>query len=98
LARHQLSQNDALLDNTLARATALTSRAVAVSEQLGVPPGVTAGFLAEAEGLFNDLAELVRETPRLRLRKASMLIEFARSYATLDNPELQRCGRRKRSN
>jgi tetratricopeptide (TPR) repeat protein len=90
IARQQLAGNEILLDHTLARATALTSQAVAVSERLGVPPGLTAGLLGEAESLLNDLAELAVETPRLRLRKAAMLIAFARNYAALDIGELQR--------
>jgi tetratricopeptide (TPR) repeat protein len=88
LFRGHLAENEALLDHTLARASSLTSQAVAVSEQLGVPHGITAGLLGDAESMLKEWAELAPETPRLRLRKASMLIALARNYATLDNPEL----------
>jgi tetratricopeptide (TPR) repeat protein len=89
-ARHELSRNEALLDRTLSRATALTSKAVAMSKQLGVPRSLSVGLLEEAEKLFRDMAELGSETPHLRLRKASMLIELARNYAALGNAELPR--------
>jgi tetratricopeptide (TPR) repeat protein len=88
--RDQLAQNEALLDHTLARATTLASQAVTMSEQIGLPRNLATEFLNEAEGLLNEWAELARETPRLRLRKASIRIALARNYATLDNPELQR--------
>ena len=87
-ARYQLSHNETLLDRTLARATALTSNAVAASEQVGVPRSVSARILEEAEDLFRGLAGLGQQTPQLRFRKASMLIEFARMHATLGNAEL----------
>jgi len=90
LFRTHLAENEALLDHTLARATSFASQAVTLSDQLGVPHGISTGFLGEAETLLNEWAELARETPRLRLRKASMLIALARNYATLDNPELLR--------
>ena len=87
-ARYQLSHNETLLDRTLAHATALTSNAVAASEQVGVPRSVSARILEEAEDLFRGLAGLGQQTPQLRFRKASMLIEFARMHATLGNAEL----------
>jgi len=89
-ARHELSRNEALLDRTLSRATALTSKAVAMSTRLGVPRSLSVGLLEEAEKLFRNMAELGSETPHLRLRKASMLIELARNYAALGNAELPR--------
>jgi tetratricopeptide (TPR) repeat protein len=89
LLREQLSNNEAFLDLTLGRASALTSNVVAVAKRIGLPRSVTVGLLAKAESLFGDLADLTRETPRLRLRKATMLIELARNYATLDDESQQ---------
>ena len=89
-ARYELARNEALLDRTLQRATGLVDRAVAMSEQFGVPRGVSLGVLQDAESLFRDMADLGRETPQLRYRKAVMLIAFARNYAVLGQSEMQR--------
>ncbi len=89
-AHYELSRSDALLDHTLARATELATEAAAMSKQLGVPRRLSVGMLQTAETLFRGLAELGRDTPRLRLRNASILIKFARNYAALGNTELQR--------
>src|SRR5262249_17640063 len=89
-ARYELSHNEALLDRTLAGATALTYKAVAVSRQLDALHAVSTRLLAGAEQLVYDLAELGGETPHRRFRKAAMLVEFARNYAALGAGELQR--------
>ena len=88
--RHQLADNEALLERTLVRSTALTGKAVAASRQLGVPQRLSVGGLLQAENALRDLSDLVRETPRMRFRKASMLIGFARNYRELGHDELQR--------
>lgn len=88
-ARYELARDEALLDRMLARVMAVTGSAVNLSRQLGVPSNIAAGLVAQAESRFRDLAEIGRDTPRLRYRKASMLIEFARHYGTLGNTELQ---------
>src|SRR5262249_40094557 len=82
--------NEALLDRTLAGATALTYKAVAVSRQFDALHAVSTRLLAGAEQLVYDLAELGGETPHRRFRKAAMLVEFARNYAALGAGELQR--------
>jgi hypothetical protein len=89
-AWHQLKTNEALLDRTLRRATNLVTTAVAQAEQYGVSRALTLRLLEQAEGLFDDVAELGRETPQLRYRKASMLIEFARHYKVLGDTNKQR--------
>lgn len=86
-ARYELGRNEALLDRTLQRATALVNSAVQLSEQFRVPRTVSLGILEQAEGLFRDMSELGRETMQLRHRKAVMLIEFARNYAILGNTQ-----------
>jgi tetratricopeptide (TPR) repeat protein len=88
--RHQLADNEALLERTLASTTVLTGKAVAASRQLGVPRRLSVGALLQAESALRDLADLVRETPQMRFRKASMLIDFARNYGALGHGELQR--------
>ena len=88
-AWHQLKTNEALLDRTLKRATDLVNTAVAQAEQYGVSRALTLKLLEQAEGLFDDVAELGRETPQLRYRKAWMLIEFARNYQILGDTNKQ---------
>ena len=89
-ARHELTRNEALLDRTLQRATGFVDKAVAMSEKLGVPRTISLGILDEAESMFRDMAELGRETPQLRYRKALMLIAFARNYEVLGQTDAQR--------
>ena len=89
-AWHQLKTNEALLDRTLRRATDLVNTAVGQAEQYGVSRALTLKLLEQAEGLFDDVAELGRETPQLRYRKAWMLIEFARNYEILGDTNKQR--------
>jgi hypothetical protein len=50
---------------------------------------LTLRLLEQAEGLFDDLAELGRETPQLRHRKAEMLIASSRNYAMLGDTAKQ---------
>ncbi len=90
LARCELGGNEALLDGAVARATALMSKAVALSKQLGLPAGTSVALLAEAEERLRGLAELARETPQLRLRKAALLTELARGYALFGDRDRQR--------
>ena len=79
-AWQQLKTNEALLNATLKRATQIVDTAVEQAQQHHVPRAVTLQLLANAEGLFDDMARLGRLTPELRYRKAWMLIEFARNY------------------
>ena len=83
--RYELSRNEQLLDRTLERASALVRKSVTMAEQFAVPRAVSLTILEEAEGLFRDMAELGRDTPKMRQRKVGMLIEFGRDYATLGN-------------
>ena len=86
-ARYELGRNEELLDRTLKRATGFVHSAVELSEQFHVPHTVSLGLLHQAEGLFQDMSELGRETPQLQHRKAVMLIEFARNYAILGDTQ-----------
>jgi tetratricopeptide (TPR) repeat protein len=88
-ARYELSRNEMLLDRTLERATSLVNKATSLSDRFGVPRVVSLGFLDEAEYLFKDLAELGRDTPQLRFRKASMLLAFAKDYEALGQTDKQ---------
>ena len=78
-----------LLDRTLRRATDLVNTAVGQAEQYGVSRALTLKLLEQAEGLFDDLAELGRETPQLRYRKAWMLIASSHNYAILGDTTKQ---------
>lgn len=89
-ARRELSRNELLLDRTLQRATELVGKSVNMSEQFGVSRRLSLGILEQAEDLFRDMAELGRESPQLRYRRAWMMIEFARDYAVLGNTSAQR--------
>ena len=89
-ARYELSRNEALLDRTLQRATALVNKSVAMSTQFGIPRTISLSILEEADGIFRDMSELGRETVQLRYRKALMLIAFANNYGVLGNSEFRR--------
>ena len=82
-AWQELKTNEAFLSATLERATDIVNTAVAQAETYGVPRKATLALLGQAEGMFDDMARLGHPTPELRLRKAWMLIEFARNYAVL---------------
>ena len=89
-AWQQLKTNEALLNATLKRATQIVDTAVEQAQQHHVPRAVTLQLLANAEGLFDDMARLGRPTLELRYRKAWMLIEFARNYEVLGDSSKQR--------
>jgi tetratricopeptide (TPR) repeat protein len=88
-AWQQLKTNEALLDRTLKRATDVVDTAVTQATLYGVSRVLTLKLLEQAEGLIDDVAELGRETPQLRYRKAWMLIEFARNYEILGDTNRQ---------
>jgi len=82
-AWQQLKTNQAFLTATLKTATEIVDATVAQAENYGVPRAATLALLAQAEGLFDNMALLGRSTPELRYQKAWMLIHFARNYALL---------------
>jgi tetratricopeptide (TPR) repeat protein len=82
-AWQQLKTNEAFLTSTLKTATEIVADAVAQAEKYGVPREATLALLTKAEALFDNMALLGRSTPELRYSKTWMLIQFARSYATL---------------
>jgi tetratricopeptide (TPR) repeat protein len=88
-AWQQLKTNEAFLNATLKRATEIIDEAVAQAEKYNVPRAATLALLTKAEGLFDDMAQYGRPTPELRLRKAWMLIQFARNYAILGDTAKQ---------
>jgi tetratricopeptide (TPR) repeat protein len=87
-ARSRLSHDEPQLDRMLDRAATLTGWATAASSRFRVPTTVSVQVLGEAEQLIRGMAEFGGETPRLRIRRASTLIEFARMYAALGNSGL----------
>ena len=82
-AWHELKTNEAFLNATLKRATDIVNESVAQAEKYGVPRTATLALLANAEGLFDDMARFGRPTTEMRYRKAWMLIQFARNYEIL---------------
>jgi tetratricopeptide (TPR) repeat protein len=88
-AWQQLKTNEAFLNATLKRASEIVNAAVAQAEKYNVPRTATLELLAKAEGLFDDMARLGRPTLELKLRKAQMLLEFARNYELLGKAELR---------
>jgi tetratricopeptide (TPR) repeat protein len=82
-AWYQLKTNEAFLNATLKTATEIVDTAVTQAEKYNVPRVATLQLLAEAEGIFNNMARYGRPTPELRYQKASMLMEFARNYGML---------------
>src|SRR5262245_18889862 len=90
LGRAELAANEALLDRTVQMAATLAGKAVTASTMLGLPQWVSADMLAASESMLRDLIELGGESPRLRYRKAALMIELARRYAALGDHELQR--------
>ena len=89
-AWQQLKTNEAFLNATLKTATEIVNAAVGQAEKYNVPRAATLELLTKAEGLFDAMARFGRPTPQLQYRKASMLIEFARSYAVLGDTGKQR--------
>ncbi|HUS97152.1 MAG TPA: toll/interleukin-1 receptor domain-containing protein, partial [Hyphomicrobiaceae bacterium] len=85
-----LKTNEAFLVATLKRASGIIDTAVRQSTRFGMPRTVTLELLRQAEGLFDDMARLGRETPELRRQKAYMLIQFARNYEILGQTDKQK--------
>jgi tetratricopeptide (TPR) repeat protein len=82
-AWQQLKTNEAFLDATLDRFTSIVNRAVGAAQSYSLPLRVTLGFLEEAEGMLNVMAQYGRPTPRMRQRQIAMLIAFADNYRDL---------------
>jgi len=80
-AWHELKTNEAFLDATLKTASGIVDTAVQQAEKYNVPRSATIVLLTQAEGLFDGMAKYGRQTPKLRYRKAWMLIQFSRNYA-----------------
>jgi tetratricopeptide (TPR) repeat protein len=90
LGRAELAANEGLLDRTVQMAATLAHKAVAASTMLGLPRQVSADMLAASEEMLRSLIELGGESPRLRYRKAALMLELARRYAALGDHELPR--------
>ena len=89
-ARYELSHNEGFLNYTLAQMTALTRKAVATSDYVGLPPDLSRRVLGVTEAFFNDIAKLGQDRPSLRLQKALMQIELARLHRFLGSTESER--------
>jgi tetratricopeptide (TPR) repeat protein len=85
----QLKTNEAFLDTTLVRATKVVNGLVVQANKHNVSRTMTLALLGNAEGLFNTVAGNGTPTPQLAYRKAWMLLQFARNYQILDEPDKQ---------
>ena len=97
-AWHELKTNEAFLDATLKTASGIVDTAVQQAEKYNVPRSATIVLLTQAEGLFDGMAKYGRQTPKLRYRKAWMLIQFSRNYAIVGDTGKRRRGPWKLSN
>jgi tetratricopeptide (TPR) repeat protein len=88
--RYELANNENFLDRTLQGFTGLALGTVSLSDVLGMPRSVSLCVLDGAERQSRNMAEFGRDTPQLRYRKASMLLEFGRSYERLGETAAQR--------
>jgi tetratricopeptide (TPR) repeat protein len=82
-AKQELTRNEALLDGTVETMAVVADVAVSTARRLGLPNALSADMLATAEETARELISLGGETARLRYRKATVLIGFARHYAAL---------------
>ena len=85
--RQELVRSEALLDGTVQTVAILADTAASAARTLGLPRRVSADILENGEDAARDLLALGGDTPRLRYRKAALLIEFARHYAALGRAE-----------
>jgi tetratricopeptide (TPR) repeat protein len=86
-ARQELVRSEALLDGTVQTVAILADAVASAARTLGLPRRVAADILENGEDAARDLLALGGDTPRLRYRKAALLIEFARHYAALGQAE-----------
>jgi tetratricopeptide (TPR) repeat protein len=86
-ARQELVGNEVLLDRTVQMVAVLADTAASAARTLGLPRSVSADILENGEDAARDLLTLGADSPRLRYRRAALLIEFARHYAALGQAE-----------
>ncbi len=91
-AYQKLIESERRLDQAVELATNFVNRAVALTDEMGVRQRVILGFLQEADRALTAFLDDGADTPKLRYRRATMLIEFARSYKRLgqSNEQLRR--------
>ena len=83
----KLIESQELLDAFIEAAYRNVTKATSTLERY-VPLQITLELLKGAEATFDDLLEKGKGTPKLRHRRALMLISFAESYLTLGQSEL----------
>ena len=88
-AYHLLSTNEKVLIATLKTASEMVDTVVEQSKRSGIPKSFTLKMLRQAEGLFDHMAKLGRQTPEMKSQKAWMLIQFGRNYKALGDSAKQ---------
>lgn len=78
-----LPNDPALLDATLATGTTASVRMIDAADRLGVSPRVVAAVADPAEKILSDLAAKGGDDPRVKLRRAVMLLAFEQRLASL---------------
>lgn len=82
-AYRKLVESNDRLDQAIELAYGFVTEATAMSERVGVPQQVTLDLLDKADAALTHLIDRGADTPRLRYRKALMLLSFSDSYRTL---------------
>ena len=83
LTREELARNETLLDQTVRGVTALADTTLAASQRLALPKRLRAGILEETETIARELLDLGSDTPRVRYRRAALLVDLAHHQAAL---------------
>ena len=89
-AYHLLTTNEEVLIATLKTASEMVDTVVEQSKRSGIPKSFTLKMLQQAEGLFDHMARLGRQTSEMKRQKAWMLIQFGRNYEALGDTAKQR--------
>lgn len=82
-AYQKLIESEERLDHAIEIAYGFVTEATAMSDRTGVPIEVTLGLLRRADAALTQLMERGADTPRLRHRRAQMLLGFSSSYRLL---------------
>jgi len=88
-AYHKLLESEERLDQAIEIAYGFVTEATGMSDRVGVPMEITFGLLKRADAALTQLTERGADTPKLRYRRALMLLEFAGNYRALGRTDLQ---------
>jgi tetratricopeptide (TPR) repeat protein len=83
VVRFALPAHPPLFDAVLGGATEATLASLTAAERLGLPPAAAIAIAEPAAAMLHDLAMAGGDDPRLRLRRAAILLAFAQHRETL---------------